>query len=167
MKGLLIFFKDCSMELYKTKTYVLEDEVPKELTPHDFMGIQKNHQLRIQSDWYDIESQHGDNSVFEGRLLLVACFFFKCEKTLHSKDIDFLTRYIITITEDIVHNKNSSISGIYTVKRLSSNFIDCLITESVSIAFRPASAIFNTSSRSGVMAICSRLVIQDFVILFG
>ncbi len=108
------------MELYRTPTYIFEDEMPKEITPDDFMGMQKNQQLRIQADWYDIERKNGDNPIFEGSLLLVACFFFKSEKTLHSKDIDFLTRYIITITEDIVHNKKSSISSIYATKRLSS-----------------------------------------------
>ncbi len=108
------------MELYRTPTYIFEDEMPKEITPDDFMGMQKNQQLRIQADWYDIERQNGDNPIFEGPLLLVAFFFFKSEKTLHSKDIDFLTRYIITITEDIVHNKKSSISSIYATKRLSS-----------------------------------------------
>lgn len=109
------------MVLYKTPIFIFEDEVPREITPDDFMGMQKNYQLRIQADWYDIQRQNADNPVFEGPLLLVACFFFKSEKTFHSKDIDFLTRYVITITQDIIHNKKSHISGINVIKRLSSN----------------------------------------------
>lgn len=94
--------------------------MPKEITPHDFIAMEKNRQLRIEADWHDIKKQNGDNPPMEGALLLVVCFLFKSQKTMESKDIDFLTRYVLTISNDIVYNNKSSINSIYITKKLSS-----------------------------------------------
>ncbi len=108
------------MDASNIKFYELKDQIPRDITPHDFITMQKNYELKIQSDWYDIEKQHGNNSVLKGPLSLHVCFFFKSEKTLKSKNIDFLVRYIFVITKNIIHSDDASITSIQATKRLSS-----------------------------------------------
>jgi Holliday junction resolvase RusA-like endonuclease len=115
------------MALYKTKIFSLENQVPREIFPSDFMSLERSRDLKIQSDWYDIERQHNKEPIFKGNLRLDVCFLFKSEKTFVTKDIDFLVRYIFIITQDIIHGPETQITSVISKKRLSSenNTIFC------------------------------------------